>query len=187
MALIPSDRYRRGLIGSLPVVENLVLDRFRRPPIGRTFWLHRKAILTQGVELLRRFAVRLAHPTQRAASLSGGNAQRVVLARALSAAYSLLVCGQPTRGLDVRATRDVMAQLASVRDSGSGVLLISTDLREVFALSDRCLVIYKGRIIAQFDRSHLDYQTVGAALGGVPPPVDEGAGGVSLGPTNGRT
>jgi len=170
IALIPSDRFRRGLIAGLPVVDNLALDRFRDPPVGSRFLLRRKAIVTQGLELLRRYAIRVAHPMQRAAALSGGNAQRVVLARALSARYSMLVCGQPTRGLDVRATADVMGQLASARDQGAGILLISTDLREVFALADRCLVIYRGQIIAAFEREAMDFQRVGAAMGGLSTP-----------------
>ena len=174
MRFIPSDRYRRGLIRALSVANNLVFDQVGRPPFGSRFFLRKDRMLARARELIDRFAIRVSRPEQPAATLSGGNAQRVVLARALSRETRCLVAAQPTRGLDVGAIESVWEQLDAVRRSGVGILLISADLDEVLALADRCLVLYRGRIVAEFDSSHLDREAIGLAMGGAVGAVGDG-------------
>jgi simple sugar transport system ATP-binding protein len=159
IGFIHSDRYRRGLISDLPVAHNMVYDRIDRPPYGGRFSLYPKAILAKGAELVKQFTIAVRSPGEAAATLSGGNAQRVVLARALSQDLKLLVAAQPTRGLDVGAIEFVWDHLQAQRAEGLGILLITTDLDEVLALSDRCYVIYRGRLT-------VDREQIGLAMGG---------------------
>jgi simple sugar transport system ATP-binding protein len=166
LGLVPSDRYRRGVIGELSVAENLALDRFGGPPFGSALHLDRKAITSQAAELIERFSIRVSGPHQLAGTLSGGNAQRLVLARALSRELRCLVAAQPTRGLDVGAIEFVWEQLAAARARGVAILLISTDLDEVMSMADRCCVIYRGRLVAEWRREDLDREQVGLAMGG---------------------
>ncbi len=175
VAVVPSDRYRRGLIRELTVAQNLVCDRIDRPPYGSTLRLNPKAIEANGARLIAEFSVAACEPSTPAGRLSGGNAQKVVLARALgkgkdgkSNAYSdggsprLLIAAQPTRGLDVGAIEFVWELLRARRDEGLAVLLITTDLDEAIALSDRCFVIYRGRVTAV----DVDRERIGLAMGG---------------------
>jgi general nucleoside transport system ATP-binding protein len=166
VGFIPSDRFRRGLVPTLSVAGNLVIDRIDRPPFGTRFRISPRAILSRARELMQRFAIRAASPGQAAGALSGGNSQRVVLARALSGSLRVLVAAQPSRGLDVAATKSIWEQLASQRDHGVAVLLISTDLDEVFALADRCWVMYRGRLVGPWGRDQFDREQLGLALGG---------------------
>ncbi|MGH2554279.1 MAG: ABC transporter ATP-binding protein [Actinomycetota bacterium] len=167
VGFIPSDRYRRGLIRQLSVAENLVLDRIDRRPFGSRFLLRPKAILANANRLIRDFAITVSRPSQPAGKLSGGNTQRVVLARVFTGTPRLLLAAQPTRGLDVGAIEFVWDQLRARRKAGVGILLISTDLEEVMALADRCYVMYKGQLVSGWTRSELDREAVGLAMGGV--------------------
>ena len=169
---IPSDRYRYGLVRELSVAENLVLDRIDRPPFGGPLRLRTKAVLSRGAELIDRFSIAVRSPSDPAGTLSGGNAQRAVLARALSGGLRLCLAAQPTRGLDVGAIEFVWRQLRRRRRRGIAVLLISTDLDEVMALSDRCYVMYRGRLT----ETPLDRDRIGLAMGGA------AAGSASGGP-----
>jgi general nucleoside transport system ATP-binding protein len=166
VGLIPSDRYRRGLVGQLTVAENLLCDRIDKAPVGSRLRLRRKAILARGADLIERYSIPASGPAQLAGTLSGGTAQRVVLARTLSRELRLLIAAQPTRGLDVGAMESVWEQLEAARRRGLAVLLISTDLDEVLALADRCLVVYGGRVIAQWPRAQLNRDAIGLAMGG---------------------
>jgi len=167
VGFIPSDRYRRGLIRQLSVAENLVLDRIDQPPFGSRLLLRPKAILANANRLIRDFAITVSRPSQSAGKLSGGNTQRVVLARVFTGTPRLLLAAQPTRGLDVGAIEFVWDQLRARREAGVGILLISTDLDEVMALADRCYVMYKGQLVRTWTRSELDREAVGLAMGGV--------------------
>jgi ABC-type uncharacterized transport system ATPase subunit len=166
VGFIPSDRYRRGLIRSLSVAENLVLDRIDRPPFGSRLAIHRKAILRHAGDLIRRFSIRVSGPAQPAGTLSGGNTQRVVLARVLTGDLRVLLAAQPTRGLDVGAIEFVWHRLREQQSRGVGIVLISTDLDEVMALADRCHVMYRGRLVGSWDRATLDREAIGLAMGG---------------------
>jgi simple sugar transport system ATP-binding protein len=166
LGLVPSDRYRRGVISELSVAENLTLDRLGRAPFGSEWRLDRGAVADHASELIERFSIRVSGPDQLAGTLSGGNAQRLVLARTLSRELRCLVAAQPTRGLDVGAIEFVWEQLAAARDNGVAILLISTDLDEVMSMADRCCVIYRGRLVAHWPREQLDRDRVGLAMGG---------------------
>ena len=166
LGLVPSDRYRRGVIRELSVAENLAYDRLGAAPFGSEWRLDRRAIAQHAAELIERFSIRVSGPSQLAGTLSGGNAQRVVLARTLSRDLRCLVAAQPTRGLDVGAIEFVWEQLAAARDRGVAILLISTDLDEVMSMADRCCVLYRGRLIADWLREDLDREQVGLAMGG---------------------
>jgi simple sugar transport system ATP-binding protein len=163
---VPSDRYRRGVIRELSVAENLTLDRLGRPPFGTELRLDRKAIARQAEKLIERFSIHVSGPDQLAGTLSGGNAQRLVVARTLSRELRCLVAAQPTRGLDVGAIEFVHKQLVAERDKGRGVLLISFDLDEVIDLSDRILVLYEGRIVGNFLSGTVTRTELGLLMGG---------------------
>ena len=162
VGMIPSDRYRRGLIRGLSVAENLVYDRIDKAPYGRRLWIDPRAVAARAADLVDRFSIAVRTPSTPASTLSGGNAQKVVLARALGTDLRLLVAAQPTRGLDVGAIEFVWNQISEQRDSGVAVLLITTDLNEVAALSDRCFVIYRGRLV----ETPVDREAIGLAMGG---------------------
>ena len=166
LGFVPSDRYRWGLIRELSVSENLVLDRMGEAPFGSGLRVDRKAIAKQALELIERFSIQVSTPGQPAGTLSGGNAQRVVLARVLSRPLQCLIASQPTRGLDVGAIEFVWEQLVEARNRGVAVLLISTDLDEVMSLADRCCVIYRGQLVSSWQSSELDREMVGLAMGG---------------------
>lgn len=160
---IPSDRYRHGLIRDLSVAENLVLDRIDRTPFGSRLRIRPKAIAAYGAELVQRFSIAVRSPAERARTLSGGNAQRAVLARALTSELQLCLAAQPTRGLDVGAIEFVWRHLREQRRRGLAILMISTDLDEIMALSDRCYVMYRGRLT----ETPVDRDRIGLAMGGV--------------------
>lgn len=168
VGLIPSDRYQRGVIRELSIAENLVLDRIGAPPFGRWYRVNRAAINERGAQLIERFTISSKKVDQCVATLSGGQAQRVVLARALSDNPRFLLASQPTRGLDVGAIEFVWSRLLAHRDEGVGIVLLSTDLEEILAIADRCLVMFRGRLIAEFRRPHLDREAIGRAMGGLP-------------------
>jgi general nucleoside transport system ATP-binding protein len=175
MALVPSDRYRRGLIRELSVADNLVCDRIDTRPFGSALAVNRKAIRDYAGGLIERFGIRVSGPDQPAGTLSGGNAQRVVLARSLSRELRCLIAAQPTRGLDVGAIEVVWEQLAAARAQGLGIVLISTDLDEVMSLADRCCVLYRGELVATWPQRELDRERIGLAMGGSVATADKGA------------
>jgi general nucleoside transport system ATP-binding protein len=170
VGIIPSDRYRRGVIRALTVAENLVFDRIGERPFGTPLRVSRRAVAARARELIERFTIRVSGLDQPAGALSGGNAQRVVLARTLSRDVRCLLAAQPTRGLDVGAMEFVWARLDEARRAGVAILLVSTDLDEVMALADRCYVLYRGRLVAAWPRHELDRETIGLAMGGVVAP-----------------
>ena len=158
---IPQDRQRQGLILRFSLAENLGLRDYRRPPSSRFGWLRPRVLIRRAAALIREFDIRGGDPTTPASSLSGGNQQKVVVARELSRNPRLLVASQPTRGLDVGATEFVHGRLVAERDAGNAVLLVSFSLDEILGLSDRILVLYEGRIVGEFP------PTVSPALLGV--------------------
>jgi ABC-type uncharacterized transport system ATPase subunit len=166
LGLVPSDRYRRGLIRELSVADNLVLDCIDRPPFGSRLRVDRRAIRQRARSLIERYSIHVSDPGQFAGTLSGGNAQRVVLARVLTGELRCLIAAQPTRGLDVGAIEFVWEQLAAAREAGMAILLISTELDEVMSVGDRCCVLYRGRLVAEWDRDNLDRERIGLAMGG---------------------
>jgi general nucleoside transport system ATP-binding protein len=146
---IPEDRQRRGLVLEFSLAENVALHDYDRPPDSRWGWLFPRELVRRAGELLSQYDVRGGGPQTRASALSGGNQQKVVLAREIGREPSVLIAAQPTRGLDVGAIEFVHKQLVDARDNGKAVLLVSLELDEIVSLSDRVLVIYEGEIVAE--------------------------------------
>jgi general nucleoside transport system ATP-binding protein len=146
---IAEDRHRRGLVLEFNLAENIGLREYRRPSMSRFGWLSPKKLVARARGLLKQYDVRGGDADTRAGSLSGGNQQKVVIARELSADPKVIIAAQPTRGLDVGAIEFVHRRLVEERDAGRAVLLVSLELEEVRSLSDRVLVIYEGEIVAE--------------------------------------
>jgi simple sugar transport system ATP-binding protein len=147
---IPEDRQKRGLVLDFSLAENLALHAYRKSPESRLGWLLPRRIFARARTLIREFDIRGGGPQTRAAALSGGNQQKVVVAREISADPRVLVAAQPTRGLDVGAIEYVHRRLVQERDEGKAVLLVSLELEEIRSLSDRILVIYEGQIVGEY-------------------------------------
>jgi ABC-type uncharacterized transport system ATPase subunit len=162
---IPEDRHRRGLVLKFTLAENLALHDFDRPPNSRFGWLFGKRIVNSARGLIKQFDVRGGGPQTLASALSGGNQQKVVLAREISRDPHALIAAQPTRGLDVGAIEFVHGRLIEARDGGEAVLLVSLELEEVVSLADRILVIYEGRIVAEYTPDVTE-QELGIAMTG---------------------
>jgi ABC-type uncharacterized transport system ATPase subunit len=147
---IPEDRQRRGLVLDFSLAENLALHDYDHQPASRLGWLFPKRLVAKAHKLLQEFDVRGGGPQTRAGGLSGGNQQKVVLAREIDRNPSVLIAAQPTRGLDVGAIEFVHRRLVEERDEGRGILLVSLELDEILSLSDRILVMYEGEIVGEF-------------------------------------
>ena len=156
---IAEDRHRRGLVLDFSLAENLCLRDYRRPPIAKHGLISPKRMNEQAAPLLDEYDVRGGSCEALALSLSGGNQQKVVIAREISEDPKVLIAAQPTRGLDVGAIEFVHRRLVEQRDTGRGVLLVSLELEEIRSLSDRVLVIYDGRIVAAVSYTHLTLPT----------------------------
>jgi simple sugar transport system ATP-binding protein len=147
---IPEDRHVRGLVLDFTLAENLALHDYRSEPDSRYGWLFPGRLIERARKVLKAFDVRGGGPETRASALSGGNQQKVVLAREIERDPQLLVAAQPTRGLDVGAIEFVHRRLVAERDEGKAVLLVSLELEEILSLSDRILVLYEGRIVGEY-------------------------------------
>ena len=182
LAHIPSDRYRMGMLSDFTIAENLVLQRIGQKPFTRRGWLNWKAIRQQAEELVQSFDVRTPSIELPAGKLSGGNAQKMILARELARQPKVLISAQPTRGLDVSAIEYVHRQLIAQRDKGVAILLFSTELQEIVALSDRIAVMYEGRIVGVVDINQADIFEIGLMMAGgkgIPPCEIIGTGGAA--------
>ncbi|MBS9475617.1 ABC transporter ATP-binding protein [Ancylobacter radicis] len=163
---IPEDRHRDGTVGALTVAENYVLESISEPENQSGGFLRRGAIRARAQEAIAAFDVRCPGPDAAIRALSGGNMQKVVLARALAREPRLVLAHQPTRGLDIGATTDVHRRLIAARGRGAAVLLISEDLDELFALCDRIAVVHAGHLSPAMDTQGLDVRTVGLMMAG---------------------
>jgi general nucleoside transport system ATP-binding protein len=163
---IPEDRHRRGLVLPFSLTENLGLHAYRHAPNSRTGFLQLGKMLDRAKRLLAEFDVRGGTPTTPAGALSGGNQQKVVLAREIDAEPKVLIAAQPTRGLDVGAIEFVHRRLIEQRNAGRAVFLVSLELEEILSLSDRILVIYEGRIVGEFPPDATEEQLGFAMTGG---------------------
>ena len=148
---IPEDRHRRGLVLDFTLAENIALHDYREPPDSRFGWLYPGRLIERAGRLLKDFDVRGGGPVTRASALSGGNQQKVVVAREIARDPRVLLAAQPTRGLDVGAIEFVHRRLVEERDEGGrAILLVSLELEEILSLSDRILVMYEGRIVGEY-------------------------------------
>ncbi|MCL4458939.1 MAG: ABC transporter ATP-binding protein [Chloroflexi bacterium] len=176
-AHIPEDRYEMGLIMDFDLAENAILGVLDKPPFAKGLFLDQSAIEEHAQNLIVQYDVRTPSISVLARNLSGGNAQKLLLARELSRSPSLIVAVQPTRGLDVGATEYVQQQLVEHRNRGAAVLLISTELDEILMLSDRVAVMYEGGIMGVISSDHIDIEEIGLMMAGarrVSTPPQEG-------------
>ena len=148
MGYVPEDRSVDGLVKDFTVAENLVLDLYDRPPYGSRLALNLAEIESSARERVEQFDIRTSSEHAAAGTLSGGNQQKVIVAREFSRPLKLFVASQPTRGVDVGSIEFIHRQIVHERDIGTAVLLITSELDEVLALADRIAVMYRGRILA---------------------------------------
>jgi general nucleoside transport system ATP-binding protein len=146
IAYVPEDRQEDGLIGDFSVADNMVLDQYNRPPFASGINLHLGAIEANATKLVKEFDVRTTSVDTPVGTLSGGNQQKVILARELGQQHEILIASQPTRGLDVGSIEFVHRRIVEQRDMGVAVLIVSAELDEIYALADRIAVMYEGRI-----------------------------------------
>jgi simple sugar transport system ATP-binding protein len=161
---VPGDRQRFGLILAFPLYDNLVLTSYYRPPFAHGFLREDAAVLESADEQVERFDIRVPSSTVATATLSGGNQQKVVVAREFDRPLKLLVLDQPTRGLDVGSIEFIHRQIIAKRDAGTAVLLVSAELDEVMEISDRIAVMFRGRIVAELDGRTADKSQVGLLM-----------------------
>ncbi len=148
---IPEDRQRRGLVLEFSIAENIALHDYAAPPDAKLGWIFPKRMIARAATIIREFDVRGGGPLTRAGGLSGGNQQKVVVAREIARDPKVLIAAQPTRGLDVGAIEYLHRRLVAERDEGRAVLLVSLELDEILSLSDRILVVYEGRIAGEHE------------------------------------
>jgi simple sugar transport system ATP-binding protein len=146
---IPEDRQRRGLVLEYSIAENIALHDYAKPPTARYGWLFPRRMVERARTLIREFDVRGGGPFTRAGGLSGGNQQKLVVAREIDRDPKVLIAAQPTRGLDVGAIEYLHRRLVTERDEGRAILLVSLELEEILSLSDRILVMYEGEIVGE--------------------------------------
>jgi ABC-type uncharacterized transport system ATPase subunit len=161
---VPEDRGKHGVVGPFSVADNLVLNRYHRSPYSRRGIRDHRAIDRHAQELVEHFDVRTPGTQVPVATLSGGNQQKVIVARELAGHLRLLVVAQPTRGLDVGSIEAIHRRIMDARNDGVAVLLVSAELDEVLNLSDRIGVIYRGRLVGLFDRGTATRDHVGLLM-----------------------
>ena len=166
LGFIPADRQRMGIVLELPIADNLVLSRFDRKPFAS--WIVRSfsAVREYALKLIKTFDIRAESPDQPSGSLSGGNQQKLVVAREIGTQPKVLLASQPTRGVDVGSIEFIHRRLVEERDNGMGVLLVSSELDEVLSLADRLAVVYRGRVVAMLDQKEADRDRVGLLMAG---------------------
>ncbi len=166
VAHVPEDRERDGLVASYSVADNLVLNRFDEPEFAKRGVRQINPIKQLASELIKKFDVKTPSSQTSAGSLSGGNKQKLVIARELAWGPKVLIAAQPTRGVDVGSIEFIHNQIVQARDDGAAVLLVSAELDEVLGLADRVIVIYAGKIVAELDESEADRNRVGRLMAG---------------------
>jgi simple sugar transport system ATP-binding protein len=166
VALIPEDRQQEGLMLERPVSENFLLGLQRTPAFSHGGFLNSKRVAERAQLALEEYDVRPRELGIAAGKLSGGNQQKLIVAREFQRQPGVLIAAQPTRGVDVGAIEFIHIRIVRARDEGAGVLLISSELDEVLALSDRILVMYGGRIVGEFARGQVSESELGLKMGG---------------------
>jgi ABC-type uncharacterized transport system ATPase subunit len=168
-AHVPEDRQRDGLVLSFPVADNLILNTYYQGPFTRGVVLDEAEIMQSADRLVDEFDIRTPSALTTAGSLSGGNQQKVIVAREFSRPIKLLVASQPTRGLDVGSVEYIHQRIIEKRDSGCAVLLVSSELDEIMALSDRIAVMYRGQIVDVVPAAEATKEGIGLLMAGVKP------------------
>ena len=169
MAHIPEDRQRQGLVVDMSITENLVLTRYNNAEFSHGMLMDWAAAKEKSRAMVASYDIRTSDPAQAASTLSGGNQQKLIVARELSRDITLAVAAQPTRGIDVGSIEYVHAQMVKERDAGVAMLVVSTELDEVMSLSDRVFVMYRGKIVADLDPKKVSHMDVGLYMAGSRP------------------
>ncbi|HXM56829.1 MAG TPA: ABC transporter ATP-binding protein [Candidatus Dormibacteraeota bacterium] len=163
---IPADRHSMGVIADLNVADNLILSTYDRPPFARGLIRQIARVIDHARRVIEAFDIRAESAEQPLSSLSGGNQQKVVVARELDGEPSVLVASQPTRGVDVGSIEFIHRQLISRRDAGMAVLLVSSELDEILSLADRVAVMYRGRLVAVLQGDEIESERIGLLMAG---------------------
>ncbi len=166
VAHIPEDRHKHGLVLPYSISDNTVLNTYYQPPFAKGLQRNQKAVLENSEKLIEQFDVRTPSALLPASNLSGGNQQKVIVARELGRPISLLIANQPTRGLDVGSIEYIHSQIVDRRDKGIAVLLVSAELDEVLSLSDRISVMYHGEMVATVDADDASREELGLWMAG---------------------
>jgi general nucleoside transport system ATP-binding protein len=166
MAHVPEDRQHRGLITSFSAAESAILGWQKDPALGKSYHLNRNAVIERCQKQMEEFDVRPADPFLKCAKFSGGNQQKLILAREIGSNPDLLIVGQPTRGVDIGAIEFIHKRLIALRDEGKAILLVSVELDEIRSLSDRILVMFAGRVMGERD-ANADERELGLLMAGV--------------------
>jgi simple sugar transport system ATP-binding protein len=167
LAHIPEDRHKHGLVLSFPLVDNLVLSTYYRSPFAKGLALDERAIDENGRRVIAEFDVRTPSEYALAGTLSGGNQQKLIVAREFSRPINVLIAAQPTRGLDVGSIEFIHQKLVERRDAGCAILLVSVELDEIMSLSDRIAVLYRGKIIETMPVEQATPEGLGLLMAGV--------------------
>jgi simple sugar transport system ATP-binding protein len=173
---VPEDRKKDGLVGDFSISENLMLNGSYGKPFAKGISIDFKNLDRISAELIKEFDVRTQSAETHASKLSGGNQQKVVVARELSREVNLLIVSQPTRGVDVGSIEFIHERIVAERDQGKAVVLISTELDEVLALADRIAVMYRGQIVGIVDPT-VSRETLGKMMAGIAEPTETNHGG----------
>jgi len=166
VGLIPQDRLHDGVAPTLSIADNVIASTYRRPSLSRRGWLRRAPVDALARAMIADFGVAAQGPAQPIGALSGGNMQKLVLARVLAAGPRVLVASQPTRGVDIGAARALRERLLALRAADAGIVLISADLDEILELSDRVVVLYRGAIAGHFAGPGLDARMLAGYMTG---------------------
>ena len=168
VAYVPEDRQQEGLVLSFPVADNMVLNSYYLAPYARGLMMNQRVVERTATDLVAQFDVRTPGVDVPVANLSGGNQQKVIVAREFNRPIKLLIASQPTRGLDVGSIEYIHSQIVAKRDQGAGILLVSSELDEIMDLADRIAVMYQGRIMAVVPAERVTREQLGLLMAGVP-------------------
>ena len=163
---VPEDREKHGIVGGWSIADNLVLNCYDEPPYAKGFVRDFGAVREHAVTLREEFDIRSPNVDVPAGSLSGGNKQKVVVAREMSSRPRLLMAAQPTRGVDVGSIEFIHRRIVEARDAGAAVLLVSAELDEVLSLADRIAVIHGGKVVAEVAGKDADRTQIGRLMAG---------------------
>jgi simple sugar transport system ATP-binding protein len=166
LAIIPEKRKEQGLNLTADIATNVIATRYYKNPFSQAMFLKWDKALEFGEKIIERFNIKAENPKTIVNTLSGGNRQKVIAGRELIKNPEVIIAAYPTRGLDVLSAQFVHEELIHLRDSGSAILLISADLDEIFAISDRILVIYEGRIIGEKLPDQTSFEEIGLLMAG---------------------
>jgi general nucleoside transport system ATP-binding protein len=166
VAHVPEDRQADGLIVQFPIYDNMCLNTYRQAPYARGIAVNRSAVREAAQRLAEEFDVRTPSIDNPATTLSGGNQQKVIVAREFTHSNTLLIASQPTRGLDVGSIQYIHSRIVAKRDEGAGVLLVSSELDEILAVADRIAVMYQGRVVGTLNREEATREKLGLLMAG---------------------